>query len=121
MREPLRDRSRLEHMLYAIDTILDRAERMTYDEMTADKIVFSGIVYHTMIIGEACYKLSPEFVSCHPQVNWRIIADMRHHLVHGYYQVNPRDVWDVIQNDLRPLREQVAGLLKETNWEEWQK
>lgn len=27
MREPLRDRSRLEHMLYAIDTILDRAER----------------------------------------------------------------------------------------------
>ena len=45
----------------------------------------------------------------------------RHHLVHGYYQVNPQDVWDVIQNDLRPLRQQVESYINETDWSAWEK
>lgn len=121
MREPLKDKSRLEHIINAIDIILQRAEGMVFEDLTADKIVFAGMVYYTMIIGEATYKLSSAFVESHPQVNWRIIANMRHHLVHGYYQVSPLDVWDVIQNDLHPLREQIRCILNETNWDEWLK
>lgn len=121
MREPLKDKNRLEHIINAIDTILQRAEGMVFEDLTADKIVFAGMVYYTMIIGEATYKLSSAFVESHPQVNWRIIANMRHHLVHGYYQVSPLDVWDVIQNDLHPLREQIRCILNETNWDEWLK
>ncbi|MBR7126743.1 MAG: hypothetical protein IKC86_09165, partial [Prevotella sp.] len=34
---------------------------MTLEELTADKMLYGGIVYHTMIIGEAAYKLSQEF------------------------------------------------------------
>lgn len=121
MREPLKDKNRLEHIINAIDTILQRAEGMVFEDLTADKIVFAGMVYYTMIIGEATYKLSSAFVESHPQVNWRVIANMRHHLVHGYYQVSPLDVWDVIQNDLHPLREQIRCILNETNWDEWLK
>ena len=121
MREPLKDKNRLEHIINAIDIILQRAEGMVFEDLTADKIVFAGMVYYTMIIGEATYKLSSAFVESHPQVNWRIIANMRHHLVHGYYQVSPLDVWDVIQNDLHPLREQIRCILNETNWDEWLK
>ena len=104
----------------AIDIILDRAEGMTVEELTTDKLLFGGIVYHTMIIGEAAYKLSQEFVNSHPETAWLDIADMRHHLVHGYYQVDPSIVWSVIQGDLRPLREQVSRYLAETNWAEWE-
>lgn len=121
MREPLKDKNRLEHIINAIDTILQRAEGMVFEDLTADKIVFAGMVYYTMIIGEATYKLSPAFVGSHPQVNWRVIANMRHHLVHGYYQVSPLDVWDVIQNDLLPLREQIRCILNETDWDKWSK
>ena len=121
MREPLRDKGRLEHILNAIDAILERAGRMSFQELIADKIVFYGLVYHTMIIGEAAYKLSAEFTSAHPQTNWRVIAGMRHHLVHGYYQVNPQDVWDVIQNDLRPLRQQIESYINDTDWSAWEK
>ena len=58
MREPLKDKNRLEHIISAIDIILERAEKMTLEELTADKMLYGGIVYHTMIIGEAAYKLS---------------------------------------------------------------
>jgi uncharacterized protein with HEPN domain len=106
MREPLRDKSRLLHIQDAIKTILERAEGLTFEDLTKDKIVFGGIVYYTMIIGEAAYKLSRDFVATYKQVDWDVIANMRHHLVHGYYQVNAQDVWDVIQADLKPLQEQ---------------
>lgn len=120
MREPLKDKNRLEHMISAIDTILERTNGLSYDDFVSDKILFGGIVYHTMIIGEAAYKLSEAFVSAHPQVPWRDIADMRHHLVHGYYQVDSNIVWAVVQKDLYSLREQVSAILFDTNWEEWE-
>lgn len=120
MREPLKDKNRLEHILDAIDTINNRVEGMTFNDFVADKILFGGIVYHTMIIGEAAYKLSKEFVSSHPDTKWQAIADMRHHLVHGYYQVDATIVWVVIQKNLKPLREQVLKYLTETDWKTWE-
>ena len=68
----------------------------------------------------ATYKLTKPFIESNPQINWQEIADMRHHLVHGYYQVDSTIVWDVVQNDLKPLREQVCLILANTDWEQWE-
>ena len=121
MREPIRDKGRLLHIIDAIDTILERTKEMAYEDVVADKVFLGGIVYYTMIIGEASYKLSKVFKETFTDTNWDVIANMRHHIVHGYYQVNPTDVWDVIQNDLQPLKHQVEQILTETNWEEWER
>lgn len=121
MIEPIRDKERLNHILEAIDTILERTEGMTYDALISDKIQFGGIVYYTMIIGEASYKLSRAFVAAHPEVPWQDIADMRHHLVHGCYQVDATVLWPVIQYELQPLKAQVEQLLSSINWDEWEK
>lgn len=120
MRERLKDKNRLEHILNAIDIILQRSSDITLNDLKSDRILFGGIVYHTMIIGEAAYKLSREFTDCHPEIPWRDIADMRHHLVHGYYQVDVNVVWAVVQNDLLPLKQQVKSLLDETDWGSWE-
>ena len=57
---------------------------MTYDALVSDKIQFGGIVYYTMIIGEASYKLSREFVKTFPEVEWDVI-DLDEHI----FQVRP--------------------------------
>ena len=93
---------------------------MKREDLTADKVLFGGIVYHTMIIGEAAYNLTKAFVKAHPETPWLQIAKMRHNLAHGYYQVDANIVWSVIQHDLQPLREQVAGYLANTDWDEWE-
>ena len=121
MREPIRDHHRLLHIQDAINTILERTRGMSYDSLISDKIQFGGIVYYTMIIGEASYKLSRAFVKAYSQIAWEVIANMRHHIVHGYYQVNPKDVWTVIQHDLQPLKTQVEHLLATIDWDEWEK
>ena len=43
MREPLKDKNRLEHIISAIDIILDRAAGMTLEELTADRMLYGGI------------------------------------------------------------------------------
>lgn len=121
MREQPKDRTRLLHIIDAIDTIMGRCNGMTREDLTADKVLFGGIVYHTMIIGEAAYNLTRAFCKTHNETPWLLIAKMRHNLAHGYYQVDPDIVWSVIQNDLKPLREQVMRYLEETDWEEWEK
>ena len=120
MREPIKDRVRLEHIIKAIDIVLKNIESVSFERFESDAILFGGIVYQTLIIGEATYKLSHQFTETHTEVVWRDIADMRHHLVHGYYQVDARILWDIIQNDLRPLKSQVENILKDTDWEEWE-
>ena len=121
MRENVRDRNRLEHIAEAIDRILAFAVGKTKEELEADNLKYYGIVKNIEIIGEATYMLTHAFCSQHPETPWEFIAKMRHVLVHDYYQIEPREVWKVIHDDLQPLREQVAGYLAETNWDEWEK
>ena len=121
MRENVRDRDRLEHIVEAITNILDFADGKTKEELEADKLKYYGIVKNIEIIGEATYKLTRVFCNEHPETPWEFIAKMRHVLVHDYYQIEPREVWKVIHDDLQPLREQVAGYLADTDWDEWEK
>lgn len=121
MRELVRDHDRLEHIVEAIDRILEFAIGKTKEELEADNLRYYGIVKNIEIIGEAAYKLTNAFCRRHPETPWEFIAKMRHVLVHDYYQIDSEQVWNVIQEDLRPLREQVADYLTNVNWEEWEK
>ena len=121
MRENVRDRDRLEHIVEAITNILDFADGKTKEQLEADKLRYYGIVKNIEIIGEATYKLTRAFCNQHPETPWEFIAKMRHVLVHDYYQIEPREVWKVIRDDLQPLREKVTRYLEDVDWDEWEK
>ena len=113
MREPLRDKNRLGHMLEHIEKVLNAANGKSFTEFNDDPILFGAIAYYTMIIGEAAYMLTKDFKEQHPSTPWRQIEGMRHHIVHGYYQVRKDMLWNVIINDLQPLKEQIKQYLSE--------
>ena len=121
MRENVRDRYRMEHIVEAITNILDFADGKTKEELEADKLRYYDIVKNIDIIGEAAYKLTHAFCREHPETPWEFIMKMRHVLVHDYYQISSKEVWNVIKEDLKPLREQVTRYLADTNWDEWEK
>ncbi|MBO4588564.1 MAG: DUF86 domain-containing protein [Bacteroidales bacterium] len=121
MREYVRDRERLEHIIESIDRILSFAAGKTKEELEADNLKYYGVVKNIEIIGEAAYKLTNAFCRQHAETPWKHITRMRHVLVHDYYQINPVEVWKVIGEDLHPLRDQVSRYLTETDWEAWEK
>ncbi|GGB63405.1 hypothetical protein GCM10011409_45580 [Lentibacillus populi] len=66
-----------------------------------------------MVIGEATKNIPVEIRKMNPQVEWRKMAGMRDMMIHGYFSINYRIVWDVVQNKIPTLRQQVEQLLKE--------
>ena len=58
MREVIRDKNRLEHILDHIEKVLDAAQGKSFEQFSEDPILFGAIAYYTMIIGEAAYMLT---------------------------------------------------------------
>ncbi len=100
MREAIKDKGRIEHMLEMARNLQEAKASHTYEEILNDKILFYGLTKMTEIIGEAAYKLTQDFTAAHPGLPWKEIIGMRHILVHGYFKITPEDLWDVIQNDI---------------------
>lgn len=103
MREAIKDKGRLEHMLEMALALQDIKHKYTFEEINQDKILFYGLTKMVEIIGEAAYKITNDFKEENPEFPWRQIMGMRNILVHGYYTVSPEILWDVIQNDIPSL------------------
>lgn len=121
MREPLKDRVRLEHILESINNVFNFTKGKTISDLSKDKMMFYAVVKNLEIIGEAAYRLTKEFRKVNPKTEWNSIIRLRNVLVHDYYQVNIQTVWDIVNNDLKPLRDQIGLYLKDTDWQEWEK
>lgn len=111
MREVIRDKGRIEHMLSAIDNVEEFTKDITKDDFVNSKIIFYAVVKNIEIVGEATYMLTNEFKISHQSIPWQVIEKMRHVLVHGYYTISPEKVWETIKNDLPVLKEQLLGLI----------
>ena len=121
MREPLKDKTRLEHILDAIERLEKYAGCLSREELEADVLRYYGIVKNIEIIGEAANMLSSQFKESHTDVEWRPISNMRNFLVHEYFQVDNDTVWVVIHSDIVELKKHILKYLSETNWEQWEK
>jgi len=113
MREKIRDKGRLQHILDAIKKALEFTENVGFDEYVANTLLKYAVVKCVEIIGEASYKLTKEFRGQHPEIEWDKIIAMRHILVHGYYQTEDKFVWDTVKKSLPHLKEQIKKIFEE--------
>lgn len=106
---------RLEHMRTAIQHATEYSKDITLEDLANDKMRYFAIVKNVEIVGEAAYMLSREFKESHPDTPWKAIEGMRHFLVHGYYQVSDMKLWNTLQKDIPPLKQQIETYIDEGN------
>jgi uncharacterized protein with HEPN domain len=70
------------------------------------------------IIGQAVNHINradPEYTIQHPELPWAKMRDMRNIVVHAYFAVDLRVIWQAVTEDLPRLKQQINSLIKGPN------
>jgi uncharacterized protein with HEPN domain len=95
-----RDSALLLDMVIAARKIQRFSEGLTRERFESDEKHQFAIMHAIQIIGEAARLISAECKDQHPEVPWRRIIGMRHHLVHEYFDIDVEEVWKVVETDI---------------------
>jgi uncharacterized protein with HEPN domain len=79
----------------------------------AERLIQDAVVRNFEIIGEAAGRLSPNLRDA-ADVPWAKVIAVRNRLIHGYWNVDPRLLWDVIEHEFPVLNDAVKTLLSGT-------
>ena len=101
----------IQDILESIDNILSFTEGMDYNQYCNDIKTRHAVERDLEIIGEAANNLPDHFYAQYDAVEWHKIISMRNRLIHGYFTIEDEIVWNVVQHFLRPLRNQLQGIL----------
>lgn len=100
----------LHEMIDSIGAIQDFTKGMDYESFLKDRKTYSATVRELEIIGEASGRISDVLKSQHPEIDWRTIKDFRNVLAHEYFSINSEILWDIIQNKLELLKQQILSI-----------
>ncbi len=101
----------LEDILQSGNKVLNFTTNMTLEELVRDERTFDAVAHNLQIIGEATKNIPEEIRSQYPQVEWRKIAGLRDIIAHTYFSIDEEIIWDIIQNKLSILLEQIQNIL----------
>ncbi len=111
MREKIRDKERLNHIIESIDNIFDFTANMRFEDFAANKMVKFAVIKNLEIIGEASNLLTVNLRNDNANIEWNLIIGLRHILVHDYYQISDSILWNTISEDLQALKTQIQNIL----------
>ena len=103
----------LEDILAAAAKVEKYTDGLSYDKFIDNDLVSDAVIKNILVIGEATKNISDEIRQLNPQIEWRKMAGMRDMIIHGYFSINYRIVWDVVKNKIPELKKQVEQLLQE--------
>ncbi|MBI2334708.1 DUF86 domain-containing protein [Candidatus Daviesbacteria bacterium] len=105
----------LQDILESIKLIEKRIKNATYEKFIEDIDLQDMIIRRLEIIGEAVRNLPKEFRQQHSKIDWKSPADMRSILIHGYFRIDLKVVWDTAVNDLPPFKKQIQKILDQVD------
>ena len=103
----------IEDIISAIESIESFVEDMSYDDFIVDDKTSSAVIRKFEIIGEATKHIPDWIKDKYPEIPWKYMAGMRDRLIHGYFGIDYKLVWNTIKVDLPNLRIELERVLNE--------
>ena len=101
----------LEDILVAAVKVEKYTKGLTFDEFIDNDLISDAVIKNILVIGEATKNIPDEIRQKSSGIEWRKMAGMRDMMIHGYFSINYKIVWDVVQNKIPTLKKQVEQLL----------
>lgn len=71
-----------------------------------------AILFDFLVIGEAANNIDQTIINKYPEISWSDLIGMRNLMIHQYFRINGKILWDTVKNDLPVLKHQLENLLE---------
>jgi uncharacterized protein with HEPN domain len=105
------DRIRIQHIIDAAQEALSFVHNSDQENFSNNRMMILSVIKEIEIIGEAASKISDETKSKYSDIPWKDIVGMRNRLIHGYFEVDVKLVWNTNKINLPPLVSALEAIL----------
>jgi uncharacterized protein with HEPN domain len=103
------------YLLYILECVA-RIEEDVRDgsaAFDASHMIQDAVIRNLQVMAESTQRLSDELKAAHTEIQWRGIAGFRNLLVHDYFGIDLRVVWQIVVKDVPELKSAVLLMLKD--------
>ena len=104
-------RFRVHDILEAIQNIEEYMAGQSFEEFVADRKTVDAVIRNFIVIGEAAARMPQDVVERSSFIPWPEMKALRNFVVHEYFGVSDKILWDTAKNDLTPLPASLRDLL----------
>jgi uncharacterized protein with HEPN domain len=112
MKSRLGDKVRIQHINDSIREIYSYTKDATFNSFQTNTMMQFAVVKQLEIIGEAANHLSEELKVLHRDIQWSEIIALRNVLIHEYFGIDVKLVWDIVEQDIPDLKIKIEDILK---------
>ena len=105
----------VEDIWESIEKIERYTEGLTQDDFQSDEKTTDAVVRNLEIIGEAAGRLPQYFTDRHLEIEWVKIIGLRNRIVHEYFGVDLKIIWQILKKDLPAFKKSLISIRSELN------
>jgi len=100
----------IDDILSAIEKIEKYTQNQTFETFLKNDMATDAVIRNFEIIGEAASHIPKELQIKYPFAEWKEMVGFRNILIHGYFRIEIKTVWDTVKNNIPALKQHIAEI-----------
>ena len=97
----------LKYIFDECEYLLERIKNISYKDFIENPDLRRSFIRSIEIIGESARNLPNDFKELYSEISWIDIIDMRNKLIHEYFGVDLKLVWETVHKDILILKKNI--------------
>jgi len=106
----------IEDIIDAMNKALKFVDGVSYEEFAKDDKTIFAVIRAIEIIGESVKNIPEDTRKECPEIPWNGMAGMKDKVIHGYFGVDIKVVWDTVKKRIPEVKPLFEKMLKDLEW-----